>query len=252
MNSVSGSKVQGKHVCGTVALASARGKAEDGMGTPKNSLTTKQRFVDETYQLIREEGLEHVTIRELGRRLGCTAPTLYKHFESLDFLVLVASMRFLEAYLQELADIESRGSGYVQQNLDAWYAFNRYAFANPPVFLHLFWGPYSSQFEDAVVEYFHLFPNTQGYRDEKFLGYLYVAAYRGNIQERDLVLLRHGVTEGSLTYDDAVYLSHVDCYIVSGMLREHMADYKDPVVAEKAAKDCNELLTKTVNAFLIK
>jgi len=218
----------------------------------QETLSTKQRLVDATYQLMLEEGAENVSIREIGRRVGCTSAALYKHFESLDYLIMISSMRFLEKYLGELAAIERGGGDSVRQDLDAWFAFNHYAFGNPPVFLSLFWGPSSSSFEDAVVEYYQLFPIPRGRQDEMFYGYLYSAAFRGNIQERDLVLLRHGASEGTITFDDAVYLSKVDCYIVQSMLREHLSDYKEPGMARKAAEECNALLEKTVNAFRIR
>ena len=102
--------------------------------------TTKQKFVDVTYYMIKEKALENLKVRDIAKRVGCTAAALYKHFETMDYLIMVASIRFLDDYMMELMELTESEQNSIEINLAAWKAFNKYAFANPPIFIHLFWG----------------------------------------------------------------------------------------------------------------
>ena len=223
-----------------------------GWGTMAKGLvvqTTKQKFVDVTYHMIQERGLENLKIRDIAKRVGCTAAALYKHFDTMDYLTMLASIRFLDDYMADLIGITESPCNSIELDIAAWKAFNRYAFLNPPVFLHLFWGPQSHFFEDAVTEYFQLFPAQPG---EQRIAYFYTAVFTGSIQERDFIWLRRAASEGLLKYDDAVYISRVNNYTVFGMLTEHKEDYTKPEIAECAAKECDELIEKTIYTFVCK
>ena len=211
--------------------------------------TTKQRFVEVTYEMIKEKGIENLKVRDIAKRVGCTAAALYKHFETMDYLIMVASVRFLNDYMVELMKLTESERNSIEINLAAWKAFNKYAFANPPIFIHLFWGNCSHLFEEAVSEYFQMFPAQAG---EHRIAYFYTAAFTGSIRERDFIWLRRGAAEGFLNYDDAVYISKVNDYTVHGMLLEHLEDYTEPGVAERSAQECDEMIEKTIHIFLLK
>ena len=168
--------------------------------------TTKQRFVEVTYDMIKEKGIENLKVRDIAKRVGCTAAALYKHFETMDYLIMVASIRFLDDYMVELLTLTESGSNSIEIDLAAWKAFSKYAFANPPIFIHLFWGTYSHFFEEAVSEYFQMFPAEAG---EHRIAYFYTAAFTGSIRERDFIWLRRAASEGFLNYDDAGYTSGI-------------------------------------------
>ena len=205
--------------------------------------TTKQKFVEVTYRMIKEKGLENLRVRDIASEVGCTAAALYKHFDTMDYLTMLASVRFLDDYTEELIALTESSKDSIELDIAAWKAFNKYAFANPPVFLHLFWGDQSASFEEAVVEYFQLFPVQAG---KQRIAYFYSAVFTGRIWERDFIWLRRAVSEGFLKYDDAVYISKVNNYTVFGMLTEHREDYTKPGVAEKAARECDRLIEKTI------
>lgn len=211
--------------------------------------TTKQKFVEVTYELIKEKGLKDLRIRDIAERVGCTSPALYKHFETLDYLIMVASVKFLSDYMMELIELTESDRDSIEIDIAAWKAFNKYAFANPPIFLHLFWGDYSHLFEEAVLEYYQMFPAKPG---EHRIAYFYSAAFNGSIREREFIWLRRAATEGFLNYDDAVYISKVNDYTVHCMLLEHKDDYTKPGVVDASIKECNEMIEKTFHTFLLK
>jgi len=217
---------------------------------PEQQLTTKQRFVEAAYHIIAEEGFESATARAIAQRVGCTATTLYRHFDNMDYLVMLASIRFLDRYAEDLVEIARKEKDPVAMEIKAWRAFNQYAFANPPVFLHIFWGPCSSSFEDAVVEYSQLFPEQPGNHDETFYGYYFTAIFTGSMAEREFVWLRRAAALGELDLEDARYISIVNNNLVRGLLLDHLNDYRKPDRAEKAAAECNALIEKTIRTFL--
>ena len=87
--------------------------------------TTKQMFVDATYQMIQEDGLENLKVRNIARRVGCTAAALYRHFESLDYLSMLASLRYLDDYLQAVMQLDVSEISSVGVILKSWKLFNK-------------------------------------------------------------------------------------------------------------------------------
>lgn len=59
-------------------------------------------FIDATAKIIKEEGIEHVTIRKIADLAGFTSSTIYNYFEELSHLTFFASMRFIQDYSKEL------------------------------------------------------------------------------------------------------------------------------------------------------
>jgi len=58
---------------------------------------SEERIADEALELVDEEGLDALTMRALGRRLGVEGMALYTYFRSKDELLDAAGTRILEA-----------------------------------------------------------------------------------------------------------------------------------------------------------
>lgn len=210
---------------------------------------TKKKYIETAYCLIKEHGIEHVTVRDIARKLGCTAPALYKHFENQDNLMVMASLRFLDNYVMEIEKLYDLQVNPVEMNLKAWYCFNKYAFASPPMFLNMFWGKSSEFLENILYDYFELYPLDES---TKRMAMYCAPLFSGSIEERDFIWMRRGAAEGLLRYEDAQYLSRVNTLVVRSMLLEHMEDYKEPGVAEAAAQECSAIIEKTTRKYLLK
>lgn len=210
--------------------------------------STKKKFVEETYKMILEVGFEQIKVRDIAKRVGCTAAALYKHFENLNYLIVLASIKFLDRYQQELVYITVNEDDPIEVDIKAWYCFNKYAFAKPHVFLNLFWENDHMTFESAMEEYFELYPAEVV---TKKADMFYYATFEGELTERDFIWLRRGAVEGKLSFDDAKYISRVNCLVARGMLMEHLTDYKEPGVAEQAAQECSMIIEKTIRKHLI-
>ena len=65
----------------------------------ENRNDTKRRLVEATYQVIQEKGVEGVTAREVAKRVGVTPTVIYRHFENLYYLTVLASIICISDYL---------------------------------------------------------------------------------------------------------------------------------------------------------
>ncbi len=210
---------------------------------------TKKRLVDVTYRIMKESGFENLKAREIAKEAGCTATVIYKYFEDLNYLITLASFKFLENYIRETGEISGDADDGVALNKKAWRLFIQYAFQNPPIYENLFWGRGKAIYEDAVIEYFKLY---SGELSKESTAYHYITMFNSDIGERELLWLRRGVNKGCLEMEDALYISRVNQMIVRAMLLEHMEDYKEPGVAERAVRECIYLVEKTIDTFLKK
>lgn len=216
-------------------------------GEGKNSL--KFRLVDAAYEMILEVGAENIRVRDLAKKVGCSAPALYKHFESLDFLLGVATLRFLQPYIEDLQKNLQLQNDIITAQLNAWKLFNHYAFQHPYLFLTLFWSDKNDFLELILQEYFEMYPLEIGGPDSALF---YISIFSGSIEERDYIWFRRAAAEGWLRYDDAIYLSKINCLIARGLLHKHLYDYRDPEIYSRAVQECNDLIEKNIKMYLIK
>ena len=67
--------------------------------------TTKSRFILSAYKHIQDGDYEMLTVRALAQENGYSVAALYKHFESLKYLLVVASVKFIDEYMALYTDI---------------------------------------------------------------------------------------------------------------------------------------------------
>lgn len=214
----------------------------------ETSENTKRKFVSEAHEMIKECGLENITVRDLAKRVGLSSTALYKHFADLEYVLVLASIRFLDGYVKEIKDITLNGANPIEVDVEAWKCFNKYVFKNPPIFLNLFWGKYNKELDYALQEYFDLYPLEAASRA---VAMLCCPLFVGNIEERDYMWMRRAASEGLIKYEDAGYISKVNCLIAKQLLSEHVDDYRMPGVPQKAADECSALIEKTIRDRLI-
>lgn len=213
----------------------------------KSSL--KEKLVETAYVMIMEIGAENIRVRDLAKRAGCSPPALYKHFESLDYLLGVASLKFLQLYIEELRENLMKDANIIDAEMNAWKLFNKYAFHYPYLFITLFWSDKEDFLESILQDYFEMYPFEVRGKD---IALFYTSIFSGSIEERDYVWFRRAAAEGWLLYDDARYISKINCLIARGLLHQHMYDYRNPTVYEEAVSLCNDLIEKNIRMYLIK
>lgn len=215
------------------------------MATYVKGNETKKRIVLSTYQKLCSEKASSLTVREIAKDSGCSAAALYRYFDSLDYLVVVASVRFLDDYMRGYAKILDSGSDMLEIYIRGWELFNHYAFERPDVYDHLFWGKENSVFSSAVQDYFELFPLDGS---KSYTAYYYTLLFNNDMRERDFIMLRRVANAGFISDEEAEYFSYSNPLIVGGMIREAV----DMEVEERKEHEalCNRLLRTNMKDVL--
>ena len=90
----------------------------------------KREYIQITSHILETEGPEGIKIRRIAEAAGCTSAVLYKHFQNLDHLVMLASVKFLEPYITKFREVTRRKDiSSVQMDLILWRFFIREAFS---------------------------------------------------------------------------------------------------------------------------
>ena len=144
------------------------------------------RFVKATQELIDEISIENVSIRKIATRAGFHNSTIYLYFKDVDYLILLASMRYFEEYSRSLAELSTKNLSTIDSFFAVWTYFCNAAFAHPNLFYSFFFGKYSDNLTPIINLYYRLFPEEKpAYTQE--IEEMY---FGGNISDRCLQILK--------------------------------------------------------------
>ena len=208
---------------------------------------TKRRLIMSMYNKLKVQDASAITVRGLAKETGCSPAALYRHFDNLEYLIILGAMRFFTGYMTEYGQLMDAEEDRMEFYIKGWELFNRYAFERPDLYYRLLWGSYNKQFSDALEEYFELFPVTGS---ERHPAYFYILLFTENIQERDLFMLKRAVDHNMLSYEDAVYFSITNTLIVKGMLEMYMD--QDLESRRQGEQECNRLLLKNLEKVYVR
>ena len=189
------------------------------MATYTKGEETKRQLVECVYTMLCESNASSITARVVAQAQGCSAAALYRHFDSLEELISVASVRFLHPYMEDYSALIDSDQPFLEIYLKGWELFNSYAFDRPDVYYRLFWGEENHNLGDAVQEYYQLFPFEASL---KSAAYFYTLMFDENMVERDFLMLHRASNMGLMTEADAHYFSYTNVLITRGMLYDAM------------------------------
>ena len=214
----------------------------------KEESTKKLEYVQTAYQMILEEGMSNVSIRKLAKRIGCSSAVLYKHFDNLEYLLVLASIPFLNTYIEKFGEYkDKRNENAIEYNLILWKVFIEEAFRNPEPYKLMFFGKYSDYFTEAINELYRLSPVSMSFIIKDAFSTLIMMG--GDLTERDFTLLRLAVKQGRLTYEDAELLSTVNVMIFKGYLDLALEHLDDGEKREEIGMECFGRIEKLVKKF---
>ncbi len=215
------------------------------MAVYAKGIETKKRFILSTYRKLLVQDSSEISVRKLAEENGCSVAALYKHFESLDYLIAVASIRFLDEYMVEYGKLMDMEKDPLSIYIEGWELFNHYAFQRPDIYYRLFWGDGNSIFENAFQDYFELFPVAG---PEKYAAYYYTLLFDEDMQNRDFVVLRRIVNMDLITDEDAYYYSWTNPLIVKGLLASAMKEKEDK--RNELKEICNRLIRRNMRQVI--
>ena len=211
------------------------------MAVYEKGIETKKNLILTTYRMLQNMDASKITVRAVAKEAGCLPAALYRHFDNIEYLIVLASIRFFENYMIEYGVLMDQEPNLLKQYVDGWRLFNRYAFERPDLYYRLMWGQYNSDFSDALSDYIELFPFSASSNSPD---YYYTMIFNSDIMERDFLLLRRAVNQGLLTDIDARYYSKTNPLIVKGMLEMYMN--RDLAERKRGEQECNGLLLKNL------
>ncbi len=215
------------------------------MSTYKNGLQTKKQLIEHTYRALLSNRVSELKIRDLAKQSGCAPSSVYQHFSSLNNLVTVASIKFLDEYTLAYSKMLNESTDIIESYLNGWELFCKFAFKRPDVFHHLFWGLNASDLEDAITQYYDIFPLNPPkiYSIQYYLTFL-----TGDVAERDFMLLRTMASQGLISVEDA----HCISILTTSVARNFLADCRntDEANREKSKARCMELIRHTLKMAL--
>jgi AcrR family transcriptional regulator len=215
------------------------------MATYVKGTETKRQLVALTYRMLLEKDASQITVRDVAREQGLSPAAIYRHFSSIDYLVIVASVRFISEYMDEYAKLLDRDEPFLKSYVDGWELFNRYAFKRPDIYYRLFWGRYNPDFSRAVEEYLDLFPIEGSTKHVE----LYKTLIKNpSMFDRDYIYLQQGVDSGVITDEDARYLSYISPIIVHALVDD--AIEMDEKSRARAEQLCNSLIRENLDRRL--
>lgn len=143
-------------------------------------------------EMIRESGLQSVTARSLGSRIGMNSALIYRYFKDIDEVIMFACVHVLQEYTREMAEATRAYEASSSEISDSdiymlsWELFCRHAFGSPEEYNVLFFSRHSAGLHDVISEYYDLFPHDRGREDDMILEGMYRTS---NLRSRNLMLL---------------------------------------------------------------
>jgi len=216
------------------------------MAVYSNGIETKKLLIAVTYQQILQKDASDIRIRDIASLSGCSPAAIYRHFETLEYLIVVSSLRLLDDYTKEYGALIDSEQDPLDTYVEGWRLFDRYAFQRPDIYYRLFWGPYNDTFESAAQEYYELFPYSGSSRNTAFF---FMMFFSGDMEQRDYMALRNIANEGRITVEDAHYLSKVNPLIARGMLEGSIGAEREK--REAMEQECTHLIELSLEKALV-
>ena len=177
--------------------------------SPETIVNNKISIINGAMDMIRESGIQSVSARSLGSRIGMNSALIYRYFSDIDEVVLFACVHVLQEYTREMALATREYESSVEEFSDAdiymmsWELFCKHAFRNPEQYNILFFSRHSSRLGSVIDEYYKLFPHGRTAEDDIILEGMYRTS---NLRNRNLVLLIP-VLEGRKSEQEIILLN---------------------------------------------
>lgn len=176
----------------------------------------KKKFIDCVYHIIETEGVSAVSVRRVSREVGCNSAILYRQFQNMEHLICLASIKYLEPYLVDIATCTRKIRNPVELNYKLWESFCRYSFTNPEIFEMLFFGQFKDNLMDIMYDYFDIYQDQFSELDGFSVSFL----FSSDIFERDYMFFRRGANMGYVSEAQTRNISRMEVYMYHGMLQE--------------------------------
>ena len=205
-------------------------------------LRTMTYFIEAAHEIIRDEGINAVTIRNTAEKAGYTSATLYNYFENLNHLVFLAALNHLEEYNAALPRYLAGCKNSVERYMAVSECFSEFAYSKPDIYELLFFAQKDAKREEYMRQYYELFPRKAPKDGPAPLGKIF---HVNNINSRSALMLEDCVEEGYLTRESADDFNEVALMVSKCILQDVRTGVLTKQEAtEKTTKYYRQLLSR--------
>lgn len=198
----------------------------------------KADLIKAAYELLAKHSPQDVSIRAIVAAAGCTTGAAYRHFDSVDHLILVACVKFLEDYMTDLNDLLKQNEDPLFQHKEMWRSFGRQAFSHVDAFELMYWKASEDVLNDAIFTYYQEFPDSW----RKLSGFQVMLFVSSNIKERNALTLNRCLAPYKLDRTTIDMINELEICSFHGLMMEYRECYRDPGKAEEALDRYMEML----------
>ncbi|WP_277586971.1 TetR/AcrR family transcriptional regulator [Psychrobacillus antarcticus] len=203
-------------------------------------------FIDATEELIKTEGIQQVTIRNVAERAGYNSATIYNYFNEFSHLLFFASFKFLKPYQVKVGSEMNKVDDPVQKYIVAWQCFSEYSYNNPDIFNAVFLMDLGDHPENLLVHYYELYPADLLEVPES----LQPIILDRNLSTRGRFALSGIVKSGLLTEEKAEELNELTNLVWQGMfsnLLNNRTLYSPKEAHERTMKYIKTIINSMIN-----
>lgn len=200
--------------------------------------TKKLELVERTYELLKTISPKDLTIRTVAEAAGCTSGAIYRHFDSLEHLVTVASAKFLEDYVVDFGELLDSDADTLALHRGMWDLLAKHAFPNVEVFELLFWASHEDVLTDSIYTYYQIASHKWQHKST----YLTWIFFESSLRDRAMITLKQCAAIGLIPLAETDKMADIECSLLHGMLMEYRDTYRDPDKAEEGRARFMELI----------
>lgn len=185
------------------------------LGTSYFKDLSRRDYVVKAIEIIKQEGVDSVSIRRIATELGCSSASMYRYFENMDELLFYAQLDALNGYIMDLSSREKDWKDTWDLHFGIWESYATEAFKNPHAFELIFYKNIDKDLGEALKEYYEMFPNAIVLVSPYLKDMLEIPGY----YERDFHICRRLHREGKISLENAKKLNHIECTLFLGYFK---------------------------------
>ena len=135
----------------------------------RQRLRTMSHFIDATYEIIEEEGIDNVSVRKVADIAGYNIGTLYNYFKNIDHLIGYTGVKYLKDYYAVLDDYIKDAPNAEERYIKIWELFCMYSFDMPEIWKAIFFLTPRGGIRELLDGYFAIYPEDYGEHDEDLI-----------------------------------------------------------------------------------
>ncbi len=176
-------------------------------------------FITAAAEIIKEEGIEKATIRNIAEKAGYNSATIYNYFSDLEHLIFFTKISNLEVYKTRLYKEIPDNLDPLIELKEVFRIFVEETFKNPHDFYDLFFSKYSLQLNETVTLYHEIFPERLNTENKQLKAML----SKNDIYKRNMALVDNCIENGYFNDREvAEKINELMILTYSGLLNKYL------------------------------